>query len=50
MADTDAWSELVDVYTENELYANAAFCLEEVITAAPHNYLHHLRYAEVRVR
>ena len=26
----------------------AAFCLEELIAAAPHNFLNHLRYAEVR--
>lgn len=48
MADGEAWSELADMYTEVEMYAQAAFCVEELIVAAPHNYLNHLRYAEIR--
>eukprot|EP00240_Pyramimonas_obovata_P006132 CAMPEP_0118933360 /NCGR_PEP_ID=MMETSP1169-20130426/11947_1 /TAXON_ID=36882 /ORGANISM="Pyramimonas obovata, Strain CCMP722" /LENGTH=312 /DNA_ID=CAMNT_0006876113 /DNA_START=41 /DNA_END=979 /DNA_ORIENTATION=+ len=47
MADTDAWAELADIYIETEAYSNAAFCMEEIITAAPHNYMNHLRYAEI---
>ena len=47
MADQEAWSELAEMYTELEMYSQAAFCVEELIAAAPHNYLNHLRYAEV---
>lgn len=47
MSDVDAWAELGDLYIENLMYKQAAFCFEELITAAPHNYLNHLKYAEV---
>lgn len=48
MMDLDAWAELADIYLAQGMYQQAAFCQEELITGAPHNYLHHLRYAEVR--
>mmetsp|Transcript_47946 Transcript_47946/g.91660 ORF Transcript_47946/g.91660 Transcript_47946/m.91660 type:complete len:299 (+) Transcript_47946:123-1019(+) len=47
MADTEAWAELADIYIESEMYVQAAFCMEELIATAPHNYVNHLRYAEV---
>mmetsp|Transcript_9924 Transcript_9924/g.11491 ORF Transcript_9924/g.11491 Transcript_9924/m.11491 type:complete len:302 (-) Transcript_9924:660-1565(-) len=47
MADVDAWAELGDLYIENEMYKQAAYCFEELVLAAPHNYLHHLKYAEI---
>eukprot|EP00238_Polyblepharides_amylifera_P014786 CAMPEP_0196576020 /NCGR_PEP_ID=MMETSP1081-20130531/5388_1 /TAXON_ID=36882 /ORGANISM="Pyramimonas amylifera, Strain CCMP720" /LENGTH=246 /DNA_ID=CAMNT_0041894507 /DNA_START=35 /DNA_END=772 /DNA_ORIENTATION=+ len=47
MADVEAWAELADIYLENEMYQQAAFCMEELVVAAPHNYLFHLRYAEI---
>ena len=48
MFDLDAWAELADIYLVQGMYQQAAFCQEELITGAPHNYLHHLQYAEVR--
>lgn len=50
MADTEAWAELADIYIESEMYVQAAFCMEELIATAPHNYVNHLRYAEVLCR
>jgi hypothetical protein len=47
MFDLDAWAELADLYVASGMYQQAAFCQEELITGAPHNYLHHLQYAEV---
>jgi len=47
VADTDAWSELADLYLEQNLYKNAAFCYEELILSAPQNYHLFTRYAEI---
>lgn len=47
MADVEAWGELGDLYLAQGDYKRAAFCVEEVILANPHNHLLHERLAEV---
>ena len=47
MTDIESWNELADLYISEHSYEKAAFCLEELILANPHNYLNHQRYAEV---
>ena len=46
-ADQEAWAELAELYLELSMYKQAAFCLEELVLAAPHEQKRHLRYAEV---
>lgn len=46
-ADQEAWAELAELYLELSMYKQGAFCLEELVLAAPHEQKRHLRYAEV---
>ena len=48
MNDNEAWSELCDLYVSEQEYTKAVFCAEELILAHPHNFLNHLRYAEIQ--
>ncbi|XKL62742.1 hypothetical protein PGB90_002575 [Kerria lacca] len=48
MIDQDAWNELCDLYLNEQEYAKAAFCMEELILQNPHNHLFHLRFAEIK--
>uniref|UniRef100_A0A158QET3 TPR_REGION domain-containing protein n=1 Tax=Hymenolepis diminuta TaxID=6216 RepID=A0A158QET3_HYMDI len=48
MADVEAWSELSDLYLAQGNFKHAAFCVEEMILANPHNPLLHERLAEVK--
>merc|ERR1719283_845573 len=48
MSDQEAWMELCDLYIQDQDYAKAAFCCEEVLLHNPHNHLYHQRQAEVR--
>lgn len=48
MADVEAWSELSDLYLAQGDFKHAAFCVEEMILANPHNHLLHERLAEVK--
>lgn len=48
MNDTEAWSELGDLYVQEQEYAKAAFCVEELILSNPHNYVYYLKYAEIQ--
>ncbi|RWS27989.1 ER membrane protein complex subunit 2-like protein, partial [Leptotrombidium deliense] len=48
MNDTEAWLELSDLYIQEQEYAKAAFCMEELILTNPHNHLYHQRYAEIQ--
>lgn len=48
MNDTEAWSELCDLYIQEQEYAMAAFCMEELILSNPHNYVYYLKYAEIQ--
>ncbi|CAG2175279.1 unnamed protein product [Oppiella nova] len=48
MNDTEAWLQLSDLYIEEQEYSRAAFCVEELILANPHNHLYHERYAAIQ--
>ncbi|VUZ41789.1 unnamed protein product [Hymenolepis diminuta] len=48
MADVEAWSELSDLYLAQGNFKHAAFCVEEMILANPHNPLLHERLAEIK--
>ncbi|VDK32330.1 unnamed protein product [Taenia asiatica] len=48
MADVEAWGELSDLYLAQGDYKHAAFCMEELILANPHNHLLHERLAEIK--
>nr|CDS31008.1 erlin 2 [Hymenolepis microstoma] len=48
MADIEAWSELGDLYLAQGDFKHAAFCVEEMILANPHNHLLHERLAEIK--
>jgi len=48
MSDQEAWMELCDLYIQEQDYARAAFCCEEVLLHNPHNHLYHQRQAEIR--
>lgn len=48
MSDQEAWHELCDLYLQEQDYAKAAFCMEELILHNPHNHLIHQRYAEIK--
>ena len=45
--DHEAWLELSDIYLSKGNYAKALFCLEEILSVHPKNYLLNLRYAEI---
>lgn len=48
MIDTEAWQELCDLYINEQDYAKAAFCVEELILHHPQNHLYHQRYADIK--
>ncbi|KAF9334147.1 ER membrane complex subunit 2 [Podila minutissima] len=45
--DFEGWLQLADMYMEEFMYAQAAFCMEEVLMLQPQNHIFHLRYAEI---
>ncbi|KAJ1778703.1 tetratricopeptide repeat domain-containing protein [Coemansia sp. RSA 2523] len=45
--DFEAWLELSNLYLTQNLYPQAAFCMEEVIMQQPANHYFHLCYAEI---
>lgn len=47
MGDQEAWMELSELYIRQQEFVKAAFCMEELILAHPHNHLYHQRYAEI---
>lgn len=47
-SDQEAWLELCNLYILENDFAKAAFCMEELIMAQPHNHLYHQRYAELQ--
>jgi len=47
MADTEAWAELASLHISLQQYKEAAYCYEELILAAPQNFLLYLKYAEI---
>ncbi|XP_012266610.1 ER membrane protein complex subunit 2-A-like [Athalia rosae] len=48
MSDQEAWHELCDLYLQEQEYAKAAFCMEELILHNPHSHLIYQRYAEIK--
>jgi ER membrane protein complex subunit 2 len=48
MSDTEAWLELSDLYIQQGMYSNAAFCFEELLLASPQNCHLYIKYAELR--
>jgi tetratricopeptide (TPR) repeat protein len=47
MADIESWLELASLHISLLQYKEAFFCYEELILAAPQNYLFYLKYAEI---
>ena len=47
MSDFESWLELSELYLQEQDYAKAAYCMEELIMSNPHNHLYHQRFAEV---
>lgn len=45
--DHESWLELSDIYTSQQNYSKALFCVEEVLLQYPHNHLYHQRYADI---
>ncbi|CDH59800.1 er membrane protein complex subunit 2 [Lichtheimia corymbifera JMRC:FSU:9682] len=45
--DQEAWSELCNMYLDQHLYEQAAFCCEELIVQQPANHIWYLKYAEI---
>lgn len=48
MIDTEAWQELCDLYINEQDFAKAAFCIEELMLHQPQNHLYHQRYADIK--
>jgi len=48
MSDQEAWLELCELYTGEQEYGKAAYCMEELLLHNPHNHLYHQRNAEIR--
>uniref|UniRef100_A0A5K3F8W2 ER membrane protein complex subunit 2 n=2 Tax=Mesocestoides corti TaxID=53468 RepID=A0A5K3F8W2_MESCO len=48
MSDSEAWGELGEMYLAQGDYKHAAFCVEELILANPHNHLLHQRLGEIK--
>ncbi|KAF9574714.1 ER membrane complex subunit 2 [Mortierella alpina] len=45
--DFEGWLQLADLYLGELMYAQAAFCMEEVLMLQPQNHIFHLKYAEI---
>ncbi|KAG0257150.1 ER membrane complex subunit 2 [Mortierella polycephala] len=45
--DFEGWLQLADLYLEELMYAQAAFCMEEVLMLQPQNHVFHLKYGEI---
>ena len=48
MNDQEGWLQLADLYVDEQEYTKAAFCVEELLLANPHNHLYHERYASIQ--
>merc|ERR1711915_832745 len=48
MSDQEAWLELSELYSLEQEYSKAAFCMEELLLHHPHNHLYHQRHADIR--
>ncbi|KAG0053366.1 ER membrane complex subunit 2 [Gryganskiella cystojenkinii] len=45
--DFEGWLQLADLYLEELMYGQAAFCMEEVLMLQSQNHIFHLKYAEI---
>ena len=45
--DENAWQELALIYSDDFKFDNAKFCIEELLTISPENYVYHLQYADL---
>ncbi|KAF9999704.1 ER membrane complex subunit 2 [Entomortierella chlamydospora] len=45
--DFEGWLQLSELYLQELMYAQAAFCMEEAIMLQPQNHIFHLKYAEI---
>ncbi|KAF9290745.1 ER membrane complex subunit 2 [Mortierella alpina] len=45
--DFEGWLQLANLYLDELMYAQAAFCMEEVLMLQPQNHIFHLKYAEI---
>lgn len=45
--DIEAWNELCALYLDEQMYAQAQFCAEEVILLDPYFHQYHIRLAEI---
>ncbi|ORZ05471.1 hypothetical protein BCR42DRAFT_337973 [Absidia repens] len=45
--DFEAWLELCEVYVNQYMYEQAAFCCEELVLLQPTNHIVYLKYAEI---
>jgi tetratricopeptide (TPR) repeat protein len=45
--DTEAWAELTDLYSSQDMFSQAAYCLEELILLQPFSHYVHAQYAEI---
>jgi tetratricopeptide (TPR) repeat protein len=49
MQDTEAWAQLAKLYTLHGKYAEAAFCMEELLIHSPQDPFYQTRYADLQV-
>ena len=45
--DSEAWTELADIYLSKQNYSKALYCYEELLSIQPRNYKVNLTYAEM---
>ncbi|PVU91518.1 hypothetical protein BB559_004113 [Furculomyces boomerangus] len=46
--DLESWIKLSQLYLDEHLYPQAAYCIEELILMNPVNHFYHLKYAEIQ--
>src|SRR5579859_845140 len=44
--DIESWAELADLYISQDMYSQAAFCLEELLLLHPFSHYVHAAYGE----
>ncbi|KAJ3298715.1 ER membrane complex subunit 2 [Borealophlyctis nickersoniae] len=47
--DTESWSQLANLYLAENMYQQAAFCVEELMLQKPGSHLYHVRYADIQM-
>ena len=49
MQDQEAWSQLSDLYLQENMFQQSAFCIEELLIQRPHHPFYQMRYADLQV-